>query len=211
MIALLYFIFLFLIYLPISIWVIRKSYLFAKDKYQRGWLGGIVAALIMYNLVFWDWIPVILIHKHLCETEGGFWVYKTPGQWVKEHPEVLGQDWGDSSKVKLEKLNENYQPDKSFHNAINRYWYSQWIYMDSVQPVNVSFIGTVTKIERRLVEAKTGQILANSINFQRGGSFHAGNYKFWLNIGNASCNKNANKGVQNLLKSLIDIVKGDNK
>jgi len=42
----------------------------------------------MYNLVFWDLIPTLAMHKYYCANEAGFWVYKTPEQWVKENPGV---------------------------------------------------------------------------------------------------------------------------
>ncbi|WP_443192576.1 hypothetical protein, partial [Pseudomonas indica] len=62
MIALLYIAF-FVVYGLVSVFVIHKSYNFTKTRYSKGWVGGWLAALIMYNLVFWDWIPVYVMHK----------------------------------------------------------------------------------------------------------------------------------------------------
>jgi len=42
-----------------------------------------LTAFVMYNLVFWDFIPTLFAHKYYCETEAGFWVYQTPEQWKK--------------------------------------------------------------------------------------------------------------------------------
>jgi hypothetical protein len=204
MIALLYFVFLFLIYLPISIWVIRKSYRFAKDKYQRGWVGGIVAALFMYNLVFWDWIPVILIHKHLCETEGGFWVYKTPEQWVKEHPEVLGQDWGDSTKTKWENIRKDYG------NQLYRIWYGPHIYIEYGHKTKIDFTDTISQYERKAVDGITGEILFKSKNFIKDAQI-----KLWLAERSRSegpgCGESEKNGFLKEHKKLKLLVKGDNK
>jgi len=161
----------------------------------------------MYNLVFWDWIPVILIHKHLCETEGGFWVYKTPEQWVKEHPEVMGQDWRDSSKWKHESLNKNYEPDKSYNHGINRYWISPLIYVETFHEKKV--LG-IERTEKKIMDVQSDQTMAHSINFQRGGSFYGGNYKFWLDIGSTSCSEAAHYGVDNIPHNFIQLIKGDN-
>jgi len=207
MIAALYFIFFFLIYFPLSIWIIRKSYRFAKVRYQRGWVGGAIAAFIMYNLVFWDWIPVVLMHKYLCESEGGFWIYKTPEQWVKEHPEVVGQDWGALPNWRSESLNRNYEPDKSYYHEIDRFWYASYIYHEKFHSRKSMF--GISRTEEKIVDAKSGQILVRSLNFQRGGSFYGGNYKFWLNVGNTSCSDNAYQGVTSELKKLKQLVKGD--
>lgn len=204
MIALLYFVFFFLIYLPISIWVIRKSYRFAKANYQRGWLGGLVAALIMYNLVFWDWIPVILIHKHLCETEGGFWVYKTPEQWVKEHPEVLGQDWGDSTNTKWENIRKEYGNERW------RVWYGPHIYIEYGHKNKIDFTDTISKYETKAVDGKTGEILFISKNFIKDAQI-----KLWLAEPSRSegpgCGESEHSGFVKEHKKLMLLVKGDIK
>lgn len=76
------------IYLAIGALVVWLAVRWAKKHQRRGWVWGGVAAFAMYNLVFWDWIPTLAMHKYYCATEAGFWVYKTPEQWVKENPGV---------------------------------------------------------------------------------------------------------------------------
>lgn len=77
------------VYLAVSALVIWLSARWAKKRGRRGWVWGGVAAFAMYNLVFWDLIPTLVMHRYYCATEAGFWVYKTPEQWVKENPGVL--------------------------------------------------------------------------------------------------------------------------
>jgi hypothetical protein len=73
-------IFTFVTYLLISILVTKLTINWAKRHQRRPWLWGGFSAFIMYNLVFWDWLPTIVMHKYYCATEAGFWVYKTPEQ-----------------------------------------------------------------------------------------------------------------------------------
>jgi hypothetical protein len=84
--AVFFFIGLYLLITLAAVWFAAR---WARKRGRRAWVWGAVAAFVMYNLVFWDLIPTLLIHKYYCATEAGFWVYKTPEQWVKENPGVL--------------------------------------------------------------------------------------------------------------------------
>jgi hypothetical protein len=76
------------IYLVISLVVTIFAAHQADKRGKSPWLWGGLAAFAMYNLVFWDLIPTLVMHKYYCATEAGFWVYKTPEQWVRENPGV---------------------------------------------------------------------------------------------------------------------------
>jgi len=77
------------IYLLITAVVMGLASRWARRHGRRGWVWAGVAAFGMYNLVFWDLIPTLLVHKYYCETQAGFWVYKTPEEWRDENPGVL--------------------------------------------------------------------------------------------------------------------------
>ena len=77
------------LYFLISIGVVRKAIAYARANGKSAKRWGWGAAIGMYLLVFWDWIPTVVAHKYYCSTEAGFWVYKTPEQWKKENPGVL--------------------------------------------------------------------------------------------------------------------------
>lgn len=77
------------IYIGLSALVVWQAARWARRHNRRAWMWGGLAAFAMYNLVFWDWIPTVAMHKYYCVTEAGFWVYKTPEQWAKENPGVL--------------------------------------------------------------------------------------------------------------------------
>ena len=75
-------------YLLISIgvvaWAIRHAKKNGKSKKRWGWS----AALVMYLIPFWDWLPTVAVHQYYCAKESGFWVYKTMDQWKAENPGV---------------------------------------------------------------------------------------------------------------------------
>lgn len=103
-----------LAYLAISGLVIWLSARWARKRNRRPWVWGGLAALVMYNLVFWDLIPTLAMHKYYCATEAGFWVYKTPEQWVKENPGVVVRkvgitNWKHDQNGYIAPLNDRFQ------------------------------------------------------------------------------------------------------
>lgn len=172
----------FCAYLTVSILVIIWAARFAKKKGRSPWLGGILAILVMYNLVFWDYIPVLVNHHNLCKERGGFWIYKTPEQWFKENPDAIGKKWAKPGEIlRTEKISGG-----------TRYWRSDYIYSESF--LDQSFAHAVSKYEYRLIDARTGETLAEMVDFKRGESnflLHADSvtdYKFWLGMGENGCN-----------------------
>nr|WP_320011998.1 hypothetical protein [uncultured Desulfobulbus sp.] len=88
MIGLMYLLF-FSAYALISLAVVVGAVKWARKRGRSTFRWGFAAAFIMYNLVFWDWIPSIIQHEYYCRTKAGFWVYKTLDQWKAENPGVL--------------------------------------------------------------------------------------------------------------------------
>lgn len=182
MIALLYILF-FGLYGLISVFVINKFYGFTKVRYEKGWIGGWLAALLMYNLVFWDWIPVYVTHKYYCSTEAGFWVYKSPEQWVKENPDVVGVKWGDDYIKPIERISDNHW----------RVWYSESVYGETISQPEYSG-GLLRRIEKRLVDARSGDMISRAVQFEKinESALSVGNatvrdFKIWLAIGGNIC------------------------
>ncbi len=171
----------FCAYLTVSILVIIWAARFAKRKGRSPWLGGIIAALVMYNLVFWDFIPVLIHHHHLCKEQGGVWIYKTPEQWFKENPDAIGKKWA--------KPGESLRTEEIAGGT--RHWDSNYIYSESFHDQN--YAHAIRRFEERLVDARTGEVLAHVVDFERGGRNPMLNadsitdYKFWLGMGNNNC------------------------
>ncbi len=77
------------LYLLITITVVIGVIKYAKKNGKSAKRWGCSAALVMYLIPFWDWIPTVVAHQYYCATEAGFLVYKTVEQWKKENPGVM--------------------------------------------------------------------------------------------------------------------------
>ena len=76
------------IYLIISLIAVVIRVKQARKRGYKGWQGGLVTAFIMYNVIFWDLIPVYAVHSWQCTHNAGFTVYKTLDEWQQENPGV---------------------------------------------------------------------------------------------------------------------------
>lgn len=169
------------LYLLVSVWVVYKVAKVARQEGINPWLPGIIAALVMYLLVFWDHIPVLVKHHNLCKEQGGFWIYKTPEQWFKENPEAVGKKWGDQWNESRYEVNKN----------VSRSWLSDYLYLET--KVDPSHSHAIRRYESKIIDARNGEVLARMIDFERGGRnalLHADSttdYKIWLGIGKNTC------------------------
>lgn len=170
----------FAVYLALSAaivaWAVRHARMTGKSASIRGW----GAALVMWLIPFWDWIPTVVMHKYYCETEAGFWIYKTVEQWKKENPGVLEtlvardtaiptQTVGDKDNwihtyemnERINKVTRNGGPSK----------FNRWQY------------------ESALIDVRTGEVLGKLIDhyttqIRAGGAWHG--WKFWLALDHCS-------------------------
>ncbi len=143
--------------------------------------GRVMVWFIMFSsiaVIFWDAIPTWLTHRRLCETEFGLKVYMTPEEWIKNNPERFARiEPVDSSSsrewktgVRIEHLNSDF---------------------DDVWFREMGYGFGVARDRYRLVDRKTGQVLAEMVNFYggvSGGSIATGanslaDYKIWLKTG----------------------------
>ena len=164
------------IYLLVSVFVTRKAASWAKANNKKPWLWGGLAAFVMYNLVFWDLIPTLVMHKHYCDTQAGFWVYKTPEQWKLENPEV-----------KLNKqTNRKYEGTDNDHTSIE----AMNQRLNLVRKLNpASFWLPIYKMETYVEDVATKQILIQRKDYLSGYRRGAGigNIKLWM--GSRSCDE----------------------
>ena len=168
MIGLMYLLF-FSAYALISLAVVVGAVKWARKRGRSTFRWGFAAAFIMYNLVFWDWVPSIIQHEYYCRTKAGFWVYKTLDQWKAENPGVL------------ETLVVENEPPKSVvlpgnRGRIREYTLNQrigWI----VQYENLTFLGINVDTgftQECLVDSDSGEILAKYIGV------NVGNWGEWI-------------------------------
>ena len=204
----------FVLYLLASIffvrWVAHRSRLAGRNP--RYWGAG--AALFMYLLVFWDHIPVLILHRYYCSKDAGFWIYQTVEEWASANqgvngtfgPKQLPQD--SKRKQGLENSNallaDGTEVWLSRDGAITQfrrvdgtrgYWINERFYVELVNTDN--FAHAISREEQRLVDDKTRITLAQSVNYWRGktGQFAMGlttlfDFKFWLGWGDRECSGN---------------------
>ena len=167
------------VYLIFSLLVIKLTRNWARRTNRSPAKWGWIAALAMYLVVFWDWIPTIALHQYYCDTEAGFWVYKTVDQWKKENPGVMETLVANKSAPPSRQGDtNNYTDTYSLNQRINRV-----VKQNGPLPINR------WRHEQLLIDAKTNQMLARYVDFsasQERQQAGWNGWKFWLGRRNCS-------------------------
>lgn len=161
------------LYLLISVGVVRWAIGYARKNGKSAKRWGWGAALAMYLLVFWDWIPTVVAHKYYCSTEAGFWVYKTPEQWNKENPGVLDTLVSNKGQSHSRVGNADNYIDTDFINQRFNYVFKR----------DGHLLFNRWRTEAEIVDNKTKEVLAREIDFYTSHEKpKAGwnGWKFWL-------------------------------
>lgn len=162
----------------LAVWLVTR---WAKKHDRRPWVWGGLAAFVMYNLVFWDWIPTVVAHNYYCEKEAGFVVYKTLEQWKVENPGVLeGQPIPSSagSPTKYGRFDDGYR--ETFTYLLNERF--NWI----ISQQDISKMLSVIRTEQEVKDVHKNEVLARYVDFATGNSVKnpvgpPGPLKFWMN------------------------------
>ncbi len=161
------------LYLLFSIAVVIGAIRFAKKNGKSAKRWGWGTAMVMYLILFWDWIPTVAVHQYYCEKEAGFWVYKTVDQWKAENPGVIESLVSNGAQARdFSGDNDNFVR-KSYMNQ--RFLY--------ISKHNGPLIINRWRYEQQIVDGKTNDVIARSIDFS---TSHArrqagwSGWKFWL-------------------------------
>lgn len=147
------------LYLLISIGVVAWAINHARKNGKSTKRWGLSAALVMYLIPFWDWIPTVVAHKYYCEKEAGFWVYKTLDQWKVENPGVM--------ETLVANKGAPSTRDGDDTNFTDTYFLNQRI-NNVVQEHRISSVFHVFRHEQDVVDTKNKQVLARYVNFRAG-------------------------------------------
>lgn len=169
-----------LLYLLISIGVVRWAIRYARDNDRSAKRWGWGAALVMYSLVFWDWLPTVATHQYYCAKESGFWIYKTLDQWKAENPgvmETLSAPGLAGSPIKYEQFDGGHGQTDTY--LLNERF--NW----AVSQRDISRLLPIIRIEQEVKDAKKNEVLARYVDFATGNSVKdtvgpPGPLKFWL-------------------------------
>jgi len=147
------------------VWLVVR---WAKKKGRGPVRWGVAAGLIMYHLVFWDFIPTLVVHKYYCATKAGFWVYKTPEQWKAENPGV-------AATLTWREMSPHYEaPGVTFGYRLNER--ILWITKQergSIVPVGIS--------EETIVDSINNKVLVRKVSIWTGRS-GAEITRFWTKM-----------------------------
>lgn len=162
----------FLVYLAISIGIVVLVVRWAKKRNRRPWVWGSLAAFVMYNIVFWDWIPTVVAHRYYCSTQAGFWVYKTLDQWKTENPGVAEKLVAAQPTIERMPYGDLQILDERFA-------------IETRRKTPIALLSTKI-FEASLVDRKTGEVIARGVDVGSGyGELAVGGdswqvIKFWL-------------------------------
>ena len=163
------------LYLVVSIGVVKGAIAYAREKGKNAKRWGWGAALVMYLIPFWDWIPTVAMHQYYCATEAGFWVYKTPEQWKKENPGIAQTLRSSDSAART-----------TLPNGVTRLVLNErFVYEVSDQ--RLPLVATY-KTEYRFMDTNTGEVIARRLSVGSGfGTLALGaadwrKFKFWLSL-----------------------------
>jgi hypothetical protein len=161
------------LYALISIVVVLLAIRHAKKNGKSAARWGWGAALVMYLIPFWDWLPTVAIHQYYCATEAGFWVYKTPEQWAKENPGVMETLISNRGQVRNVVGDMNNFTRTGLMNQ-------RFVY---IAKHNGPLFLHRWRYEQEIIDNKTETVLARSIDFstsqERRQAGWSG-WKFWL-------------------------------
>jgi len=163
------------LYLLISFGVVKGAIAYARREGRSVKRWGWSAALVMYLIPFWDWMPTVATHQYYCANEAGFWVYKTPEQWKKENREVAGElSWSEIPDY-------TYLPDGTRRATLNA---------RIVKDVSIHRLVLISTYQQqeKFVDLLSGEIMAKRISIGSGyGNLGVGGkdwrvLKFWLSL-----------------------------
>ncbi len=156
----------FSVYLIVCIIVISLVVKSAKKNGKSPLKWGVGAALVMYHLVFWDFIPTMVVYKYYCATKAGFWVNKTPDQWKAENPGVA------ETLTWRERSQKYSAPGVTFGYKFNE----RIVWVDKHKK---NFIVPVGISEELIIDVKNEEILVRQVGVWAGYSGGKGFIKFW--------------------------------
>ena len=166
----------FAVYLLVSIAAVRGAIGYARKNGKSAKRWGWGAAIVMYSIVFWDFIPTVVAHQYYCAEDSGFWVYKTLDQWKAENPGVMetlvaNKDAPSTRQGDMENYTDTYLLNQRINKIVQQQSAFSWL--------------SVHRYEQTVVDSKTNAVLARFVDF---GSYNRewGGLRFWTSIQHCS-------------------------
>ncbi|MDO9053914.1 MAG: hypothetical protein Q7U37_08315 [Gallionella sp.] len=169
------------LYLLISFGVVAWAISHAKKSGKSAKRWGWGAALAMYLIPFWDWIPTVAVHQFYCAKDSGFWVYKTLDQWKVENPGVM------ETLVANKGAPQTQDRFDEGHGVTDTYLLNDrfnWIIIKR----DIFSLLPIMRFEQQVKDVKKDEVLARYVDYATGNSIKntigpPGPLKFWLHSG----------------------------
>ena len=174
------------LYLLISLGIVRWVMWHARNNNKSAKRWGWSAALVMYLVPFWDWLPTVAAHQYYCAKDSDFWVYKTLDQWKAENPGVMEG---------LASYNKNpsgfaihwpsrYELHSDGHWEITTYQMNER-FNRIIDQQDMLKVLPIVRREETLIDVGKNEVIARYVDFSSGVSVKAQNdpsgpIKFWL-------------------------------
>ena len=155
-------------YSLISLGVVRWAIRYARNNGRSAKRWGWGAALVMYLIPFWDWLPTIALHQYYCAAESGFWVYKTQDQWKQENPWIL--ETLVVNKPNIQRVGDD-ENNTATQNLNQRFFWT-------TEKQHLAVFFPIYQWKDELVDNKNNEVIARLVNFSSGEDRES--LKFWL-------------------------------
>ena len=181
-----------LISLGVVTWAVSHAKKYGKSPKKWGW----GAALVMYSIVFWDWIPTVAVHQYYCAKDSGFWVYKAPEQWKAENPGGEGLVEDRTTKSFRVGNDGSHSDTRSLNQHFN------WI-TEKKHPIE--FL-PIYRWQDELVEKKSKKTVARRIDFSTGEGRDS--LRFWMNISECKNGDSTLVELRQFVRSIVIVNQG---
>jgi len=164
---------IFLLYVWLSWALVKRAARWAREHGRRPVLWGGLVGLVMYSLVFWDWLPMEVLFRYECGQRAGFTQYKILSQWKTDNPGVA------QTLIPSTDLKAIREGNRERHVLNQRF---AWDIVWKRHPFHI------VEREERIVDRETGEVLARYVDFStdilgvnRGtASRGISDYKIWM-------------------------------
>lgn len=188
------------IYLLVSVFVVRATVHYARRTGRNPRWWGLIACLVMYNLLFWEVLPTVVANEYYCSTTAGFKVYKTVEQWRRDNPGV-------SETLTWRDLAKSY----TLQDGSTRYVLNERFYWVTRQKKALPVLSTTTSTEV-IVDRLNAEILAEiiSVGYGHGSPMLGGGWRVvdWFDLKRCSPGRGEFVEIRNAVKKLGSRVEG---
>lgn len=188
------------VYLLISLGVVAWAVSYAKKNGKSAKRWGWSAALLMYLIPFWDWIPTVATHQFYCAKDSGFWVYKTLDQWKADNPGVM-EGLVEDKVTPMRRVGDDVNHTDT--QILNQRF--RWV-TERYRPISIL---PVYGRKSEIVDSKNGEVITRHINFSTGEGRDS--LKFWMNIQGCPNGTENRDALYDFVETIVNINKGEAK